>query len=80
MSTERGIKGGAPQGTELGNILFCLTVEDIEESEEAANEYGSAEEEGVVQRNVNVGRSNVPPEGSSRGVQEQYGSQYAVFD
>ena len=31
LSRSRNMKGGAPQGTKLGNILFCLTVENIEE-------------------------------------------------
>ena len=30
LSKSREIKGGSPQGTKLGNILFCITVEDIE--------------------------------------------------
>ena len=28
-STSRNITGGSPQGTKLGNILFCLTIDDI---------------------------------------------------
>ena len=30
MSQARRINGESPQGTKLGNILFCLTVENIE--------------------------------------------------
>ena len=30
-STERTVTGGSPQGTKLGNVLFCLTVEGIHE-------------------------------------------------
>ena len=30
MSKPRNITGGSPQGTKLGNVLFCITVEDIE--------------------------------------------------
>ena len=32
MSRPRGVNGGSPQGTKLGNLLFCLTVEGIHES------------------------------------------------
>ena len=30
-SEERKVTGGSPQGTKLGNLLFCLTVEGIHE-------------------------------------------------
>ena len=30
-STVRSVNGGSPQGTKLGNVLFCLTVEGIHE-------------------------------------------------
>ena len=30
-SKERSVHGGSPQGTKLGNVLFCLTVEGIHE-------------------------------------------------
>ena len=30
-SNTRKVTGGAPQGTKLGNVLFCLTVEGIHE-------------------------------------------------
>ena len=29
LSTFRDVNGGSPQGTKLGNILFCLTIDDI---------------------------------------------------
>ena len=35
MSSMRNVCGGSPQGTKLGNLLFCLTVEDIEEEKES---------------------------------------------
>ena len=30
-SSVRHVTGGSPQGTKLGNVLFCLTVEGIHE-------------------------------------------------
>ena len=30
LSLSRAIKGGSPQGTKLGNFLFCATVEDVD--------------------------------------------------
>ena len=33
LSTGLNIMGGSPHGTKLGNILFCITVEGIEESQ-----------------------------------------------
>ena len=29
LSSKRRIKGGSPQGTKLGNFLFCLAIDDI---------------------------------------------------
>ena len=31
MSAQRRVTGGSPQGTKLGNLLFCLTAEGIHE-------------------------------------------------
>ena len=31
-SMERAVTGGSPQGTKLGNVLFCLTVEGVHET------------------------------------------------
>ena len=31
VSTMRPVKGGSPQGTKLGNLLFCITIDDIAE-------------------------------------------------
>ena len=36
MSSVRSVLGGSPQGTKLGNILFCLCVDDIVHGEVAA--------------------------------------------
>ena len=30
-SSERAVKGGSPQGTKLGNLLFILTIDNIED-------------------------------------------------
>ena len=30
LSKRRQVKGGSPQGTKLGNFLFCVTLENIE--------------------------------------------------
>ena len=31
LSSERQVKGGSPQGTKLGNFLFIITIDRIEE-------------------------------------------------
>ena len=31
FSSERAVKGGSPQGTKLGNLLFILTIDNIED-------------------------------------------------
>ena len=31
FSTERAVKGGSPQGTRLGNLLFIITIDNIED-------------------------------------------------
>ena len=34
LSSSRQMSGGSPQGTKLGNILFCVTLESLECSDE----------------------------------------------
>lgn len=36
LSTSREVTGGSPQGTKLGNLLFCLTIDDIVHEEKKA--------------------------------------------
>ena len=33
LSSERSVSGGSPQGTKLGNFLFCATLEGIEDGQ-----------------------------------------------
>ena len=40
-STERAVTGGTPQGTKLGNYLFCCAIDSIEK-DESSREYASA--------------------------------------
>ena len=41
MSSIRPVNGGSPQGTKLGNLLFCLTIDDI--NQEVGNHLKSAQ-------------------------------------
>ena len=43
-SSVRKVPGGAPQGTKLGNFLFCCAVDDIEVNQEATRDAGEAEQ------------------------------------
>ena len=51
LSDERGVNGGSPQGTRLGNFLFIITINKIEEQLQDPppainNESGDASDEG----------------------------------
>ena len=52
FSTVRPVQGGSPQGTKLGNLLFCLTIDDLPHGEE---------EEGDENRTV-LGENAIPEE------------------
>ena len=54
FSNPKKINGGSPQGSILGNYLFCITTDrlgDNEEHEELEMVQGSAETPGMIRRN-----------------------------
>ena len=49
LSTRRKVNGGAPQGTKLGNLLFCLTLETLDVTEDDSSTVGSNATEEYLQ-------------------------------
>ena len=50
-STTRQLTGGSPQGTKLGNLLFCLTIDDIAYKEEGGT---------VIEENTTTPENAIP--------------------
>ena len=57
VSKLRDVNGGSPQGTKLGNLLFCLTIDDI--TMPANNHDGSL---ATTDQNMSPPDSAIPPE------------------
>ena len=63
------MSGGAPQGTKLGNFLFCATVDDIDEDlsldtnhELNLNPSTSIDIESAIPEHYSVARLNSSPD------------------
>lgn len=55
ISSKRDVRGGSPQGTKLGNLLFCLSIDDIADgtmTEESRENDGNISERSSPERAI----------------------------
>ena len=75
LSKVREVSGGSPQGTKLGNLLFCVTLESLDNGERDLNDTDELE----VPRNVSVA-GGVQVEEEESAIPEEYQRQMNITE